>query len=97
MRDILEILPGHRGKHPYSYDKCHGVFSDHRESGLPFNSAKKKRIAASLAGIISFRGHLLVRSLGYTKVMTCINKQVAYIQVLKGDWSTKNRGLSSVD
>jgi hypothetical protein len=31
------------GLHPYSYDKWHGIFSDHRESGQPFHVPSKKQ------------------------------------------------------
>ncbi len=31
------IWPGHRGYTPTLYEKCHGIFNDHRESGPRFN------------------------------------------------------------
>ncbi len=33
----MGIWPGHRGYTPTLYEKCHGIFNDHRESGPRFN------------------------------------------------------------
>ncbi len=33
----MGIWPGHRGYTPTLYEKCHGMFNDHRESGPRFN------------------------------------------------------------
>ncbi len=33
----MGIWPGHRGYPPTLYEKCHGIFNDHRESGPRFN------------------------------------------------------------
>uniref|UniRef100_A0A0E9WG16 Uncharacterized protein n=1 Tax=Anguilla anguilla TaxID=7936 RepID=A0A0E9WG16_ANGAN len=30
----MAIWPGKQSYHPYSYDKCHGIFKDHSELGL---------------------------------------------------------------
>ncbi len=37
------ILPGHRGYAPTLYEKCHGTFNDHRESGSRFNVLSKRQ------------------------------------------------------
>ncbi len=33
-----EFWPGHQGYTPTIYEKCHGIFNDHRESGPRFNA-----------------------------------------------------------
>ncbi len=43
------IWPGHRGYTPTIYEKCHGIFIDHRESGLRFNVSFERWQSASLA------------------------------------------------
>ncbi len=35
--------PGHRGYTPTLYEKCHGIFNDHRESGPRFNVSSERR------------------------------------------------------
>jgi len=35
------VWPGHRGYTPTLYEKCHGIFNDHRESGPRFNVSSK--------------------------------------------------------
>ncbi len=35
--------PGHRGYTPTLYEKCHGIFNDHRESGPWFNVSSERR------------------------------------------------------
>ncbi len=37
------IWPGHRGYTPTLYDKCYGIFNDHRESGPRFNVSSERR------------------------------------------------------
>ncbi len=37
------ILPRHRGYTPTLYEKCHGIFNDHRESGPRFNVSSEER------------------------------------------------------
>ncbi len=37
------IWPGHRGYTPTLYEKCHGIFNDHRESGPRFNVSSERR------------------------------------------------------
>ncbi len=37
------IWPGHRGYTPTLYEKCHGIFNDHRESGPWFNVSSERR------------------------------------------------------
>ncbi len=37
------IWPGHRGYTPTLYEKCHGIFNDHRESGTQFNVSSERR------------------------------------------------------
>ncbi len=36
-------LPGHQGYTPTLYEKCHGIFNDHRESGPRFNVSSERR------------------------------------------------------
>ncbi len=36
--------PGHRGYTPTLYEKCHGIFNDHRESGPRFNYSSEKTV-----------------------------------------------------
>ncbi len=36
------IWPGHRGNTATLYEKCHGIFNDHRESGPRFNVSFQK-------------------------------------------------------
>ncbi len=38
----MGIWPGHRGYTPILYEKCHGIFNDHRESGPRFNVSKRR-------------------------------------------------------
>ncbi len=40
---VVEIWPGHRGYTPTLYEKCHGIFNDHRESGPRFNVWSERR------------------------------------------------------
>ncbi len=35
--------PGHRGYTPTLYEKCHGIFNNHRESGPRFNVSSERR------------------------------------------------------
>ncbi len=37
------IWPGHRGYAPTLYEKCHGTFNDHRESGSRFNVSSERQ------------------------------------------------------
>ncbi len=37
------IWPGHRGYTPTLYEKCHGIFNDHRVSGPRFNVSSERR------------------------------------------------------
>ncbi len=37
------IWPGHRDYTPTLYEKCHGIFNDHRESGPRFNVSSERR------------------------------------------------------
>ncbi len=37
------IWPRHRGYTPTLYEKCHGIFNDHRESGPRFNVSSERR------------------------------------------------------
>ncbi len=39
----MGIWPGHRGYTPTLYEKCHGIFNDHRESGPQFNISYEGR------------------------------------------------------
>ncbi len=39
----MGIWPGHRGYTPTLYEKCHGIFNDHRESGPRFNISSERR------------------------------------------------------
>ncbi len=38
------IWSGHRGYTPTLYEKCHGIFNDHRESGPRFNVSSERRL-----------------------------------------------------
>ncbi len=40
----MGIWPGHRGYTPTLYEKCHGIFNDHRESGPRFNISSERRL-----------------------------------------------------
>ncbi len=40
------IWPGHRGYTPTLYEKCHGIFNDHRESGPRFNVSSERQISS---------------------------------------------------
>ncbi len=42
-RPVVGIWPGHRGYSSTLYDKCHGIFNDHRESGPRFNVSPERR------------------------------------------------------
>ncbi len=48
---VVGILPGHRGYTPTLYEKCHGIFIDHRVSGPRFNISSERRGGA--IGILS--------------------------------------------
>ncbi len=37
------IWPGHRGYTPTLYEKCHGIFNNHRESEPRFNVSSERR------------------------------------------------------
>ncbi len=37
----MGIWPGHRGYTPTLYEKCRGIFNDHRESGPQFKVSFK--------------------------------------------------------
>ncbi len=39
----MGICPGHRGYTPALYEKCHGIFNNHRESGPQFNVSSERR------------------------------------------------------
>ncbi len=43
QRPVEGIWPGHRGYTPTLYEKCHGIFNDHRESGPRFNVSSERR------------------------------------------------------
>ncbi len=40
---VKGIWPGHRDYTPTLYEKCHGIFNDHRESGPRFNVSSEGR------------------------------------------------------
>ncbi len=40
---VVGIWPGHRGYTPTLYEKCHGIFNDHRDSGPWFNVSSEGR------------------------------------------------------
>ncbi len=40
---VVGIWPGHRGYTPTLYEKCHGIFDDHRESGPRFKISSEWR------------------------------------------------------
>ncbi len=40
---VVGIWPGHRGYTPSLYEKCHGIFNDHRESGPRFNVSSERQ------------------------------------------------------
>ncbi len=42
----MGIWPGHRGYTPTLYEKCHGIFNDHRVSGPRFNVSSESTVAA---------------------------------------------------
>ncbi len=42
-RPVEGNWPGHRGYTPTLYEKCHGIFNDHRESGPRFNVSSERR------------------------------------------------------
>ncbi len=39
----MGIWPGQRGYTPTLYEKCHGIFNDHRESGPRFNVSSERQ------------------------------------------------------
>ncbi len=39
----MGIWPEHRGYTPTLYEKCHGIFNDHRESGPRFTVSSERR------------------------------------------------------
>ncbi len=41
--NLAAIWPGHRGYTPTLYEKCHGIFNDHRESGPRCNVSSERR------------------------------------------------------
>ncbi len=41
---VVGIWPGHRGYTPTLYEKCHGIFNDHRQSGPRFNVSSERWI-----------------------------------------------------
>ncbi len=41
--DDATAATGHRGYNPTLYEKCHGFFNDHRESGPRFNVSSERR------------------------------------------------------
>ncbi len=45
---VVGIWPGHRGYTPTLYEKCHGIFNDHRESGPQFNVSSERRCFLTL-------------------------------------------------
>ncbi len=42
----MGIWPGHRGYIPTLYEKGHGIFNDHRESGPRFNVSSERQMGA---------------------------------------------------
>ncbi len=40
---VVEFFPWHRGYTATFYEKCHGIFNDHRESGPRFNVSSERR------------------------------------------------------
>ncbi len=42
------IWPGHRGYTPTLYEKCHGIFNDHRVSGPRFNVSSERRCSLTV-------------------------------------------------
>ncbi len=40
--------PGHRGYTPTLYEKCHGIYNDHKESGPRFNISSERRCLLSV-------------------------------------------------
>ncbi len=40
---VVGIWPNHRGYTPTLYEKFHGIFNDHRESGPQFNISSERR------------------------------------------------------
>ncbi len=40
---VVGIWPGHRSYTPTLYDKCYGIFNDHRESGTRFNVSSERQ------------------------------------------------------
>ncbi len=43
------IWPGHRGYTPTLYEKCHGIYNDHRKSGSRFNVSSERRVLSFLS------------------------------------------------
>ncbi len=41
--DDATAATGHRGYNPTLYEKCHGFFNDHGESGPRFNVSSERR------------------------------------------------------
>ncbi len=42
------------GLHPTLYEKCHGIFNDHRESGPRFNVSSERRLCKNIS-LLSIR------------------------------------------
>ncbi len=55
----MGIWPGHRGYTPTLYEKFHGIFNDHRESGPRFNVSSERDINSELRDINSELGDKL--------------------------------------
>ncbi len=45
---VVGIWPGHRSYTPTLYEKCHGIFNDHRESGTRFNVSSERQCILGL-------------------------------------------------
>ncbi len=70
---MVGIWPGHRGYTPTLYEKCHGIFNDHRVSGPRFNVSSESTVAA----VESFRflGSTISQDLKWDNHIASITKK----------------------
>ncbi len=49
----------HRGYTPTLYEKCHGIFNDHRESGPRFNVSSERRYVIASSLVVALKSRVL--------------------------------------
>ncbi len=63
----MGIWPGHRGYTPTLYEKCHGIFNNHRESAPRFNVSSESSLYLSVFHFTSRITHYFNKINKYVK------------------------------